>query len=262
MNRLLLIDGHNLLFKAFFGVPEQLLSSGFPVQGITGFIGMTVKIIRNVNPTHVLVVFDPEETPSRTEFYPEYKSNRKDYGGLPDKENPFSQLAGIKNALEKIGIKFCEQPGFEADDLIASYASDPEYQTVIVSTDTDFFQLVNKTTAVYHYHGKNSIWYNIGEVVKKYGIQPSSYLDYKALVGDKSDTISGVRGIGPKTALKVLQNERPLTPEEQVIFERNKELIRLNCRVDLPYQMDELTYNNRLEMFGIGAILRNAGVLE
>lgn len=64
MHKLLLIDGHNLLFKAFFGVPEQLLSSGFPVQGITGFIGMTVRIIRNVGPSHVLVVFDPEETPS------------------------------------------------------------------------------------------------------------------------------------------------------------------------------------------------------
>ena len=261
MHKLLLIDGHNLLFKAFFGVPEQLLSNGFPVQGITGFIGMTVKIIRYVNPTHVLVVFDPEETPSRTEAYPQYKSNRKDYGGLPDNENPFSQLAGIKKALEKIGIKHCEQPGFEADDLIASYASPNDIQAVIVSTDTDFFQLVNETTAVYHYHGKNSVWYNIGEVVKKYGFHPSRYLEYKALVGDKSDTISGVRGIGPKTALKVLQNERPLTPEEQAVFERNKELIRLNCSVSLPYQMEELVYNNRLEMFGIGAILKNAGVL-
>lgn len=146
--------------------------------------------------------------------------------------------------------------------MIASYASNPEYQAVIVSTDTDFFQLVSENIAVYHYHGKNSIWYSIGEVEKKYGLPPSRYLDYKALVGDKSDTISGVKGIGPKTALKVLKNERLLTPEEQAIFERNKDLIRLNCSVNLPYRLNELVYNNRLEMFGIGAILRNAGVLE
>jgi len=261
MHKLLLVDGHNLLFKAFFGVPEQVLSNGFPVQGITGFIGMLVKIIRNVAPTHVLVVFDPEETPTRTEAYPEYKSNRKDYGSLPERENPFTQLAGIKKALEKIGIKYCEQSGFEADDLIASYASPDDIQAVIVSTDSDFIQLVNETTAVYHYHGKNSVWYNIGEVQKKYGLHPSRYLEYKALIGDKSDTISGVKGIGPRTALKVLQNERVLTIEEEAIFKRNLDLIRLNCQVEVPYQMDALVYNNNLNMFSIGAILKNAGVL-
>ena len=121
-----------------------------------------------------LVVFDPGETPSRTESYPEYKSNRKDYGGLPDKENPFTQLAGIKKALEKIGIKFCEKPGFEADDLIASYASNPGYQAVIVSTDTDFFQLVSENIAVYHYHGKNSIWYSIRRGRKEIRPSPSA----------------------------------------------------------------------------------------
>jgi len=261
MNRLLLIDGHNLLFKAFFGIPEKINAEGKSVHGVIGFIGMTVKIIRRIGPTHVLVVFDPEETPSRTEAYPEYKSNRKDYGALPDRENPFTQLAGIKKALEAVGIKYCEQPGYEADDLIASYASPPDIQAYIVSSDTDFFQLVNETTGVYHYHGEKSVWYNAAEVTKKFGFSPSRYLEYKALVGDKSDNIQGVKGIGPKTALKVLRNERTLTPEEQAIFIRNISLIRLNVSVALPYQMDEIAYHNHLDMFGIGAILRNAGII-
>jgi DNA polymerase I len=261
MNRLLLIDGHNLLFKAFFGIPEKINAEGKSIHGVIGFIGMTVKIIRRIGPTHVLVVFDPEETPSRTESYPEYKSNRKDYSLVPERENPFTQLAGIKKALETVRIKYCEQPGFEADDLIASYASPPDYQAVIVSSDTDFFQLVNETTGVYHYHGKNSTWYNAAELTKKYGFPPSRYLEYKALVGDKSDTIQGVRGIGPKTALKVMKNERALTPEEQAIFERNLELIRLNTSVALPYRLDELVYQNHLDMFGIGPVLRNAGII-
>jgi DNA polymerase-1 len=261
MNRLLLIDGHNLLFKAFFGIPEKINADGKCVHGVIGFIGMTVKIIRRINPTHILVVFDPEETPSRTESYPEYKSNRKDYSAGPERENPFTQLAGIKKALDKIGIKFCEQGGYEADDMIASYAVNPEYQAVIVSSDTDFFQLVNQTTGVYHYHSGKSVWYNVDEITRKYGFPPSRYLEYKALVGDTSDNISGVRGIGPKTALKVIKNERTLTPGEQTIFERNLELIRLNSKVELPYQLDQLTYHNHLNMFGISAILRNAGII-
>lgn len=261
MNRLLLIDGHNLLFKAFFGIPERLDAEGKCIHGVIGFISMMVKIIRKTTPTHVLVVFDPEETPSRTESYPEYKSNRKDYGALSERENPFTQLDGIKNALEKINIRYCEQCGYEADDLIASYAGQPDFQTVIVSSDTDFFQLVSRSTIVYHYHGDKSIFYNVEEVTRKYGIEPSRYLEYKALVGDKSDTITGVRGIGPKTALKVLNKERELNPDEQEIFQRNLGLIRLNSQVELPYGIEQLKYGNHLNMFGIGAILRSAGVL-
>jgi DNA polymerase I len=261
MNRLLLIDGHNLLFKAFFGVPERVQADGKCVHGIVGFISMTVNIIRKITPTHILVVFDPEETPTRTESYAQYKSNRKDYSQVPERENPFTQLAGIKKGLETIGIKYCEQPGYEADDLIASYAVNPELQAVIVSTDNDFLQLVDRTTLVYHYHGKNSIFYNVEAVTEKFGIPPSRYLEYKALIGDKSDTISGVRGIGPKTALKVMKKEKTLTAEEQAIYERNLELIRLNSKVALPYELDQLTYKNHLNMFSAGAILRNAGII-
>ena len=261
MNRLLLIDGHNLLCRAFFGLPEKLSNEGKPVHGVIGFMSMTVNIIRKTTPTHILVVFDPEETPARKESYPEYKSNRIDYSQVPERENPFTQLAGIKKGLDAIGIKFCEHSGFEADDVIASYTGLPDFQTVIVSSDTDFFQLVSRQTIVYHYHSKNPVFYNVETVTQKIGVPPSRYLEYKALVGDKSDNIGGVRGIGPKTALKVLNNEKNLTQEEQAVFQRNLELIRLKNNAGLPYELENLVYKNHLNMFPIGAILRNAGVL-
>lgn len=262
MNRLLLIDGHNLLCKAFFGLPEKLNHiDGKPVHGVIGFIGMTVNIIRKTTPTHVLVVFDPEETPARRRVYAEYKANRIDYSQVPERENPFTQLAGIKKGLSTIGIKFCEHSGFEADDVIASYTGLPDFQTVIVSSDTDFFQLVSRRTIVYQHHSRNPVFYNVEAVMQKIGVPPARYLEYKALVGDKSDNIAGVRGIGPKTALKILRGECRLTAEQQAVFERNKELIRLNCGVSLPYPPEQLVYNNHLDMFGIKAILRNVGVL-
>ena len=259
MNRLLLIDGHNLLFKAFFGVPERIDANGKCIHGIYGFLSMTINIIRKTTPTHLLVVFDPEETPARKESYPEYKSNRTDYSQVPERENPFTQLPGIKKGLDKLGICHCEQSGFEADDLIASYTGLPDFQTVIVSTDTDFFQLVSRSTIIYHHNGKNPVFYNVDEITRKFGFPNGP--EYKALVGDKSDNIGGVRGIGPKTALKVLRNEKQLTEEEQAVFKRNIELIRFNTKAALPYELCDLTYKNNLGMFGIGAILRNAGIV-
>jgi DNA polymerase-1 len=261
MNRLLLVDGHNLLFKAFYGVPEKILSNGKPVQGIIGFIGITVKFIRNVEPTHLLVVFDPEEKPSRIELYSQYKQNRQDFSNSPERENPFSQLIDIKRALDNLGIRFCEQAGCEADDLIASYTAQSSGEVVIASTDTDFLQLVNERTSVYRYHGKKSVWFNESMVLQRYGVHPSRFLEYKSLIGDKSDTIAGVKGIGPKTAIKVLDNRRGLTPVEQVIFERNKGLIKLNTEVNLPYHINQLSFSNKLEDFKIGAFLRGIGAL-
>lgn len=261
MNRLLLVDGHNLLFKAFYGVPEKILSNGKPVQGIIGFIGITVKIIRNVEPTHILVVFDPEEKPSRIELYSQYKQNRQDFSKKPERENPFSQLIDIKRALNNLGIRFCEQAGCEADDLIASYAAKSDGEVVIASTDADFLQLVNERTSVYRYHGKKSVWFNESMVLQRYGVHPSRFLEYKSLIGDKSDTIAGVKGIGPKTAIKVLNGGRELTEEEQKIFERNLRLIKLNTEINLPYAIQELLCNNTFEELEVGAFLRGIRVL-
>jgi DNA polymerase-1 len=261
MNRLLLVDGHNLLCKAFYGVPEKILANGRPVQGVIGFISITVKIIRDMEPTHILVVFDPEEQPSRAKLYSPYKQNRQDFGNKPDRENPFSQLMDIKRTLDSLGIKYTEKPGYEADDLIASFATRSNGEAVIVSSDTDFLQLVGKRISMFRYHGKKSVLFNEMMVQRRYGIHPSRFLEYKALIGDKTDNIDGIRGVGPKTAIKILNGMRELTAEEQKIFERNLRLIKLDTEVDLPYDMHELSCNNKFEEFKAGKVLRSIGVL-
>ncbi len=261
MNKLLLMDGCNLLCKAFFGIPEKLLPNGKPIQGVIGFVGIMAKIIEAIEPTHVLVVFDPEEKPSRADLYPQYKQNREDYGSKADRENPFTQLADIKTALESLHIKYVEQPGYEADDMIASYASQLSCDVVIVSTDSDFLQLISKRTTMLKYQGKKSLLFDETVVQEKYGIHPSRFLEFKALIGDKSDNIDGIKGIGPKNAIKVLNGGRELTEEEQKVFERNRGLIELNTTVELPYALNQLSFTTKFGDFKAFEFLQNISVL-
>ena len=189
MKKLLLIDGHNLLFKAFYGVPEKLLPNGKPIQGVIGFITMLVKIIDVIKPTHVLVVFAPDEKPSRAALYPQYKANRQeDYGSKDDRENPFTQLDDIMTALDSLHIKYVVSQGCEADDMIASYASHVPYEVVIVSTDTDFLQLVDQKTTMFRYHSKKSLLFDEVIVQEKYGIHPSRSLEYAPIVDTHDNT--------------------------------------------------------------------------
>ena len=261
MSKLLLVDGHNLLFKAFYGIPEKLLSDGRPVHGIIGFVSIITKIINLTKPTHVLVVFDPEEKPSRATLYPPYKQNRHGYSGKPDRENPFSQLGDIKKALDCLRIKYVEESGYEADDMIASYASQVPCEAVIASSDTDFLQLVCERITMFRYHWKNSVLFTESIVQEKFGIHPTSFLEYKSLIGDKTDNISGVKGIGPKYAIKVLNGQRELTKEEQEIFERNLSLIKLDTSIELPYSLKELSFGNSFKGFKVYEYLHGIGVL-
>jgi DNA polymerase-1 len=255
MNKLLLVDGHNLLFKAFYGVPERLLPDGKPIQGLIGFIGMLRKMLRQVEPTHVLIVFDPEGKHSRKQFYTQYKANRHDFGGLPDRENPFSQLNWIKNALDNLGIKWVEEAGCEADDVIASYAVKSACQIVISSSDTDLFQLISHKISVFRYHGEKSILFDEDQIVNKYGVHPTKFLEYKALTGDKTDNVAGLKGVGPKTAAKVLRGERTLSPEELKTFEVNMNVLRLNTDIQLPYEMEQLLLDESIHRIKIGSFV-------
>ncbi len=255
MNRLLLVDGHNLLCKAFYGIPERLLPDGTPVHGLIGFIGILRKMIRKTEPSHVLVVFDPEEQPSRRQRYPRYKANRHDLSGLPARENPFSQLSGIKRALDSLGIRWLEQTGHEADDVIASYAVKSGCRTIIASSDTDFFQLVSSRISVFRYHGKKSTVYDEAQIVTRYGVSPARFIEYRALTGDKTDNIAGLRGVGPKTAARILNGERVLSEEESALFAVNREIIRLNTEIELPYSIEQLLFDARIMHVEIGSLL-------
>jgi DNA polymerase-1 len=255
VNRLLLVDSHNLLFKAFYGVPERLLADGTPIHGFLGFIGMLKKIIGHVEPSHLLVVFDPEGAHSRRQLCPQYKANRHDYSGMPDRENPFSQLGRITHALDRLGVRWLEETGCEADDVIASYAVQAACQTVIASSDADFLQLVDARISVFRYGGRNSVLFDEGEVVRRYGIHPSKFLEYKALTGDKSDRIAGLEGVGPKTAARILNGERALSPDESRLFEANRDLMRLNTEMQLPIGLEQLSLDEAVLRTKIGSLL-------
>lgn len=206
MDKLLLVDGTNLLFQMFFGMPARIVSqNGKPIQGVVGFVGALLRIIKITEPTHVLVVFDGEKDNERKELNSDYKSNRIDYSNVNDEDNPFSQISMIYDALEHLEIKHVETTEFEADDLISSYAMNFNSGHVIISShDSDFFQIVSDKISVMKYRGKNTINCDTHYIKERFGVTPDKFLDFKALVGDKADNIKGVKGIGPKTASKFI----------------------------------------------------------
>lgn len=209
MKKIVLIDGHNLLFRMFYGIPAPIRNSkGKDIRGLIGFIGSLKKLVDQFKPYSLYVIFDSETSKnSNLEIDKEYKANRIDYSNIPEEENPFTQLSLIKKALKYLNITYLEVENNETDDFIASIVSKStnEYQYIIVSTDSDFIQLVDNNVFLYVPRGKKSILYNREEVVKKYNIIPEKYVIFKSLVGDNSDNVKGVNGIGNITAAKILK---------------------------------------------------------
>lgn len=263
MNQLLLVDGSNLLFQMFFGMPARIVSKeGKPIQGVLGFTGALLKIIRKTAPTHIAVLFDGEHEHSRSALDPAYKSNRTDYSALPEEETPFSQLPEIYAALDYLGIKHTETDVFETDDIIAAYALTygNSYEIFISSFDSDFFQLLTPRVSVLRYRGDRTVLCTPEWLAEKFGITPAQYADFKSLTGDAADAIKGASNIGPKTAAALLQEfgtlENLLKNAEAVkkhsvkksILESaeklkiNYELIKLDNTAPLPFSAEELTY--------------------
>lgn len=250
MRRIVLIDGHNLLFRMFYGIPAPIRNSkGIDIRGLIGFIGSLKKIVEEFKPFSVYVVFDSETSKnSNLEIDDNYKANRIDYSKVEENENPFTQLPMIKSSLDYLRIDYLEVQENETDDFIASLVSkyNEIFEYVIVSTDSDFLQLVDENIYLYVPRGKKSILYTPEEVINKYKVDPSRFVLFKSLVGDKTDNIKGVKGIGEITAAKILEynsignfmNSNPdsrltcLLKENEYLIDRNQKLIRLNRELD------------------------------
>ena len=266
-DHMLLVDGMNLHFQMFFGMPARILNSqGKAIQGVMGFVGAIRKIIEMTKPTHVLVVFDGEHHNPRTDIDSEYKANRPDLSDVPDEENPFLQLPDVYAALDAIKIAHCETSVCEADDLIASYAKrfEAASRITISSFDSDFFQLIGPNTSILRYMGERSIVCNQDYLREKFNIEGSQYVDFKSLTGDTADNIRGVDGVGPKTASKLISQfgdlnnlmENYQSIESQRLRERiegtlerlklNRTLIQMDCNQELPYQMEDLEFTSRI----------------
>lgn len=265
MKRLLLVDGSNLLFQMFFGMPSRIINEqGKAIHGTLGFVGALLKIIRRIDPTHVAVLFDGEHENERSFLDAGYKANRIDYSDVPSEDNPFSQLPDVYAALDYLRIKYAETITCETDDLIAGYALTygQENEIVISSFDSDFFQLITDKVSVLRYRGEKTVICTPEYIKNKFGIEPEQYADFKSLIGDTSDNIKGADKVGPKTAALLLNEfgnlENLLANAESIkrtfIKEsiiRNSEKLKTNYKIikladtaPLPFSFQELVYHD------------------
>lgn len=206
-----MVDGNNLLFRSYYATAYNgnfmKNSKGFPTNALFGFTNMMNKIINEENPTNIIVAFDKGKT-FRHDKYDFYKGGRDE---MPNELK--EQFPKAKELLELMGIKYYEIDNYEADDIIGTFASicdKKNYKGLIISSDKDLLQLISSNVEIKLLKSKDYIRYNLDSFRKDYGIEPINIIDLKALMGDSSDNIPGVKGIGEKTALKLLHEFKDL----------------------------------------------------
>lgn len=212
MEKIILVDGNNLLFRSYYATAYSgnfmKNSKGFPTNALYGFTNMINKIINEECPTYMIVAFDKGKT-FRHEKYEQYKDGRIE---MPDELKVQFPLA--KELLTNMGIKYYECDNYEADDIIGTFAKycdeEEDFIGTIVSSDKDLLQLISHDVDIKLLKQKDYIRYNEKSFKEAYGIEPINIIDLKALMGDSSDNIPGVKGIGEKTALKLLYDYKTL----------------------------------------------------
>lgn len=262
--KLLLIDGHSILNRAFYGVPPLNNAAGIPTNAVYGFLNIMLKIVDEEKPDYITVAFDLKAPTFRHKMYAEYKGTRKP---MPDELR--EQVPLIKDTLHAMGIKTMELAGYEADDILGTLAykaQDNGYVVSVLSGDRDLLQLatdkikirIPKTkkgqTEIEDYYAK--------DVVSAYGVTPKEFIDLKALMGDTADNIPGVPGIGEKTATAIIkeyksievayENVDSIKPtraknslaENYDLATLSKELATINIKVPLEYEFDEAKVDN------------------
>lgn len=235
MEKIILVDGNNLLFRSYYATAYNgnfmKTSKDFPTNALYGFVNMINKIISEENPTYMIVAFDKGKT-FRHDKYTEYKAGRIE---MPDELR--LQFPVAKELLTYMGIKYYECDNYEADDIIGTFArycdEEEDFIGTIISSDKDLLQLISKDVDIKLLKQKDYIRYNEETFKEAYGIDPIHIIDLKALMGDNSDNIPGVKGIGEKTALKLLQDYKTLdgvynhladlTPKMREKLENDKE---------------------------------------
>lgn len=252
---LYLIDGSGFIFRAFHALPMMTRADGTPVNAVMGFCNMLNRLQNEVKAVHAAVIFDAARKTFRNDIYPEYKAHRPE---APEELRP--QFAIVREAARAFGFPSIESEGFEADDLIATYAKAARAQNwnvVIVSSDKDLMQLIRDGVALQDPLKNKPI--GEAEVFEKFGVPPHQVIDVQALAGDSSDNIPGAPGIGVKTAAQLIQeygnlenllerageikqNKRRETLQnfaEQIRI--SKKLVTLDENVPLPQPLDTLT---------------------
>lgn len=263
MKKVILVDGNNLLFRSYYATiysgSAMKNSKGFPTNGLYGFINMMNKIINEENPSYILVAFDIGKT-FRHEKYQDYKGGRNE---TPDDLK--IQFPVAKETLEAMGIHYLEVEGYEADDIVGTYANmidkSNDYEGLIVSSDKDLLQLISDKVTVKLLKTKDYLMMTPTTFKETYGVEPARMIDLKGLMGDSSDNIPGVKGIGEKTAIKLLKEYNNLDNLYNHIDEisgatykkliegkesafTSREIATIYKEVPVKYSLEDLTYKN------------------
>lgn len=202
---LVLVDGSAVFHRAFHAIPHLTNKEGLPTNAVLGFTNIMLKVINGLKPTYVIVAWDKNGDTFRKEMYPEYKATRSKQ---PDEL--YAQMPTTRELVEALNLPWLELQGYEADDIIGTLAKQAEargdVEIVIATGDKDQLQLVDQQTVVdmFNPRGLEPTRYDLAKMQEKYGLTPEQFIDYKALIGDKSDNIPGVAGIGDVGARKLL----------------------------------------------------------
>lgn len=235
MKRLVLLDSNSLINRAFYALPPLTTADGRPSNAVFGYTTMLMKIIKDLEPTHIVATFDLPAPTFRKELYTEYKATRK-----PMPEDLAMQMPMLKELLRSMQINIVELAGFEADDVIGTLAKKCDYETVIVTGDRDSLQLVSDSTRVWlTKRGITEIIEYTPEKLKEEGLLPSQIIDLKSLMGDSSDNIPGIPGVGEKTARSLLERYNSL----EGVYEHTSELKgKLKEKVEENKELAYLSY--------------------
>ncbi len=280
--RMVIIDGSGYIFRAYFALQQRLTSpDGTPVNAVYGFVNMLLKVINDLKPDHLAITFDTAKPTFRKDLYNEYKANRAQ---PPEDLRP--QFALIHEAVDCFGIPRLQKDGFEADDVIGTLAKravDEGYAVEIVTGDKDLMQLVNDRVLLIDTMKDKRI--DAAAVMEKFQVGPSQVAEVLGLMGDSSDNIPGVRGIGPKTAAELIQkfgtveqlyarlDEIPQAKRRQTLEEQrdmallSRKLVEIDCAVPLEFTWEDFLYapptGERLEPFlkrmGFNTLIKRLG---
>jgi len=263
-NKVVLIDGHSILNRAFYGVPDLTNAEGLHTNAVFGFLNILFKVLDEEKPQNITVAFDLKEPTFRHKLYEQYKGTRK-----PAPEEFRQQVPLIKEVLEAMGICILTKPGFEADDILGTLAKMYEskgYEVSVLSGDRDLLQLATDNIKIRIPKTKNGTKdvedYNALDVLEKYSVTPLEFIELKALMGDSSDNIPGAQGIGEKTATKLITEYHSIENiynnidnitgnkvknsliENKEMVELSKVLATINTSVELDYDIEKAKIDN------------------
>lgn len=271
--RLVIIDGMSVFYRGYFAMPGLSLSDGTPSGGVFGFASIAIEVIKKLEPDYIAVAWDIRGTSTgkRSEIYADYKAGR-----TKPPDDFYAQLPILHELLESFGWPLYELDQYEADDImgtVAREASEKGIETCIVTGDYDMMQLISPTTSVYiTKKGSELIYFDDDAFFEKYGVKVSQFVDYKALVGDTSDNIPGVRKIGPKAAEKLLTEYKDLDGiyehidelkgaqkqyliDDKVNAYMSQQLARIFCDVPVKFDWEAADINNT-DLSAVAAKLR------